>query len=76
MKGIWGSSVAAFLVMASSGAFAADLSVKAPYMAPIPIYNWTGFYIGGNLVECFLELNHITGSMEMCLFLIKRHFPA
>ena len=49
MKGIWGSSVAALLVMASSGAFAADLPVKAPYMAPIPIYNWNGFYIGGNL---------------------------
>ena len=30
-------------------ALAADLPVKAPIMAPIPIYNWTGFYIGGNL---------------------------
>jgi outer membrane immunogenic protein len=49
MKGIWGSSVAALLVAASSGAFAADLPVKAPYMAPIAYYNWTGFYIGGNV---------------------------
>ena len=49
MKGIWGSSVAALLVAASSGAFAADLPVKAPYMAPIALYNWTGFYIGGNV---------------------------
>jgi outer membrane immunogenic protein len=31
-------------------ALAADLPVKAPVMAPLPIYyNWTGFYIGGNL---------------------------
>jgi outer membrane immunogenic protein len=30
-------------------AFAADLPVKAPVMMPIPVYNWTGFYIGGNL---------------------------
>ena len=49
MKGIWGSSVAALLVLASSGALAADMAVKArPMLAP-PVYNWTGFYIGGNL---------------------------
>jgi hypothetical protein len=35
MKGIWGSSVAAPLVIASSSAFAADLPVKAPAMLPI-----------------------------------------
>src|SRR5262249_29629202 len=49
MKGIWGSSIAALVVMASSGAFAADLRVKAPTPAPIPAYNWTGFYIGANV---------------------------
>jgi outer membrane immunogenic protein len=50
MRGIWGSGVAALLAAASSGAFAADLPVKAPVMAPLPVYyNWTGFYIGGNL---------------------------
>jgi len=31
-------------------AFAADLAVKAPvYKAPPPVYNWTGFYVGGNV---------------------------
>jgi outer membrane immunogenic protein len=32
-------------------AFAADLPVKAPRAAPlfVPVYNWTGFYIGGNV---------------------------
>jgi outer membrane immunogenic protein len=31
-------------------ASAADLPVKAPSMlAPAPIYNWTGFYVGGNI---------------------------
>ena len=31
-------------------ASAADMAVKAPPPAPLPapIYNWTGFYIGGN----------------------------
>jgi outer membrane immunogenic protein len=29
---------------------AADLPVKAPIMAPIvPVYNWTGCYVGGNI---------------------------
>jgi outer membrane immunogenic protein len=51
MKGIWGSSVAALLAVTASGAFAADLPRKAPPPPlPLPIYyNWTGFYIGGNL---------------------------
>src|SRR5215831_16180653 len=48
MKQIWRSSVAALFVMVSSGAVAADLPVKAPPPAPMPAYNWTGFYIGGN----------------------------
>jgi outer membrane immunogenic protein len=38
------------LLMSSSAAFAADLRVrKAPPPAPMYTYNWTGFYIGGNL---------------------------
>ena len=47
----------AFSVLAGSAAFAADLPPPPPmprapavYVpAPIPVYNWTGFYIGGNL---------------------------
>jgi outer membrane immunogenic protein len=30
-------------------AFAADMAVKAPPPAPAPVYNWTGFYVGGNV---------------------------
>ena len=49
--------VIAFSTMAGSAALAADLPPPAPmprapavYVpAPIPIYTWTGFYIGGNL---------------------------
>jgi outer membrane immunogenic protein len=48
MKRIWGSGVAALLVAASSGAFAADMAYRAPMM-PLPIYSWTGFYVGGNV---------------------------
>lgn len=47
-----GISAAASLF--ASGAFAADLAVKQPVYtkAPVmvePVFNWTGFYIGGNL---------------------------
>ena len=34
---------------ANSAASAADLPVKAPRAAPVPLYNWTGCYIGGNV---------------------------
>jgi outer membrane immunogenic protein len=45
----------AIAVIASIGtpAFAADMAVKmpvkAPAPAPAPVYNWTGFYVGGDL---------------------------
>jgi len=39
---------AAFSFAASGLAFAADMAVKALPPPPAPVYNWTGFYIGGN----------------------------
>jgi hypothetical protein len=43
-------TVAAALVGMAAPAFAADMPYKAPPPAPYvaPIYDWTGFYIGGN----------------------------
>ena len=38
---------AALALFASPG-FAADLPVKAPPM-PVPVFSWTGFYVGGNV---------------------------
>ncbi|MCS0496787.1 porin family protein [Ancylobacter sp. MQZ15Z-1] len=42
------TSVAVLLL--GSSAFAADLPVKAPVMAvePVPVFTWTGFYLGVN----------------------------
>jgi outer membrane immunogenic protein len=38
------------LVISSIGASAADLPMKAaPYVAPPPVFSWTGFYIGGHV---------------------------
>jgi outer membrane immunogenic protein len=34
-------------------AFAADMAVKAPPPAPAPVYNWTGWYVGGNVGASF-----------------------
>ena len=37
------------LAALTGSAVAADMAVKAPPPAPLPvIYNWTGFYIGAN----------------------------
>jgi outer membrane immunogenic protein len=38
---------AALALFAAPG-FAADLPMKAPAYVPPPVYDWTGFYIGGN----------------------------
>lgn len=46
MKKILLAGVACF-VPAWGAAFAADMPVKAPIMAP-PVLTWTGFYFGGN----------------------------
>ena len=42
-------SFAAITMVAAASATAADMAVKAPPPAPLPlIYNWSGFYIGAN----------------------------
>jgi outer membrane immunogenic protein len=33
----------------STTATAADMRVKAPIAPPVVVYNWTGFYVGGNV---------------------------
>ena len=56
MKKAWLSSAAlAAFVTSSLAAFAADLPVKAPAMAPIAVYNWTGCYIGGHIGGAFSD---------------------
>jgi outer membrane immunogenic protein len=39
----------ATLVSLAGSAFAADLPVKAPMVAPAPVFTWNGFYIGANV---------------------------
>jgi outer membrane immunogenic protein len=38
-------------------AFAADMAVKAPLPPPAPVYNWTGWYVGGNVGASFGRAN-------------------
>ena len=50
MKKRWMGIVGLAALGAAAPASAADMAVKAPPPAPLPvIYNWSGFYIGGNL---------------------------
>jgi len=43
------AAASAFVLVAVGPAAAADLAVKARPVAPDPGYNWSGFYVGGNL---------------------------
>lgn len=48
------------LALVSAPAFAADLPMKAPPMvAPVAVYNWTGFYIGGHVGWGWTEVESI-----------------
>jgi outer membrane immunogenic protein len=42
------SLTGAALALFATPGFAADLPMKAPAYVPQPVYDWTGFYIGGN----------------------------
>src|SRR5215470_10209854 len=49
MKKFWVGIIGLAALGAAGNASAADMAVKAPPPAPLPvIYNWSGFYIGGN----------------------------
>ena len=49
MKKLFFASVALVALSAGNSVLAADMRApvyKAPVVAPVPYYNWTGFYIG------------------------------
>ncbi|MBS7540632.1 outer membrane protein [Ancylobacter lacus] len=52
MKNILFSGIAAAALLAAAPAMAADLAqpypTKAPVVAPLPVFSWTGFYLGAN----------------------------
>ena len=47
MKRLWLGLAA--VVLTTAGAAAADLPVKAPPLAPVMVWNWSGFYVGVNV---------------------------
>jgi outer membrane immunogenic protein len=51
MRGLWlGCVIVSIPILQSVSADAADLPEQMPIVAPmVPYYNWTGFYIGGNI---------------------------
>jgi outer membrane immunogenic protein len=54
-KALLSSAAVVAFVTSSLAAFAADLPVNAPAIAPIPYYDWTGCYIGGHLGGAFSD---------------------
>jgi outer membrane immunogenic protein len=64
MKRIWLGTVALLVFGASVPALAADLSPRTYTKAPAymgPIYNWTGFYIGGHVGGAFAGNDGLAG---------------
>src|SRR3974390_1838789 len=66
MKKLLLGTVAVVALGATVPALAADLGARAPYYnkAPAyvaPIYNWTGFYIGGHLGGAFSSDSNFSG---------------
>src|SRR6516164_7070737 len=61
MRGYSVALLAAAAVVTSQVASAADLSPRpapVPYVpAVVPVYNWTGFYIGGNLGAAWTQIH-------------------
>src|ERR1700752_5328388 len=60
------ATVALTSMAAAAPALAADLGYRAPYYQKVPayaapIYNWTGFYIGGHLGGAFTSNNNFNG---------------
>jgi outer membrane immunogenic protein len=70
MKKILLGTVALIALGATAPALAADLAArpytKAPAYVPAPIYNWTGFYLGGHIGGAFRgdENNIFAGSRD------------
>lgn len=63
MKKYSGWALASLISIGGFGtAMAADLPVKAPPRPPVPVYNWTGFYIGGNAGWAGSASNTITNT--------------
>jgi outer membrane immunogenic protein len=49
MRGLLLATIAFAMLPLADPAGAADMPVKAPAAAPLPIWTWTGVYIGGNV---------------------------
>src|SRR5258708_32736144 len=68
MKKFLLGTVALVAVGATVPALAADLPArtytKAPAYAPAPIYNWTGFYIGGHIGGAFNGSHGFSGVLN------------
>src|ERR1700686_3269217 len=66
MKKLLLGTVALVALGATVPALAADLGARAPYYSKAPayaapIYNWTGFYIGGHVGGAFSSSNNFNG---------------
>src|SRR5258708_40353638 len=66
MKKILAALVAFAALTAAAPALGADLGARPYYNAPVyaaPLYNWTGFYLGGHIGGAFSGSNDFNGAV-------------
>jgi len=66
MKRFFLGSIALAVMVAAGPAIAADLPVKAPIGASpqASVYNWTGFYVGGNIGWAFASASGTSNQLD------------
>ena len=57
----------AAMLLTPFAAHSADLAVKAPPPPPVPVFSWTGFYIGANIGGAWAS-NNWTDSLLLTNF--------
>jgi outer membrane immunogenic protein len=54
--------IAAVIALIGTPALAADLPLQAPLMPPVPVWSWTGLYVGGNIGGAWARSSWCTGA--------------
>jgi outer membrane immunogenic protein len=72
MKRLLKYLASAAMLLSPLAAHAADLPVRAPLPPPVPVFSWTGFYVGANIGGAWSK-NHWTDTLFLTDFNNSAH---